>query len=120
MWIAGISNKLVIGICKISHLHCLRTLPTYQKTFQKYIKVDSKFGFWEHWKFYLRKLAFFHVEDSHKVKSMSFPKHTNMQTDREKCLHTHTVDHQPQYLPLTKKEKKTEPGNGQSKKKRMI
>ena len=113
VWIAGISNKLVIGICKISHLHCLRTLPTYQKTFQKYIKVDSKFVFWEHWKYYIRKLAFCHMEDSHKVKSMSFPKHTNMQTDREQCLHT--VDLQPQYLPLTKK-KKTEPGNGQSKK----
>lgn len=43
------------------------------------------------------------MKDGHKVKSMSFSKHTYMQTDRAQCLDT--VDILPEYISL-KKEKK--------------
>lgn len=44
------------------------------------------------------------MKDGHKVKSMSFSKHTYMQTDREQCLDT--VDILPEYISLKKEKKK--------------
>lgn len=46
------------------------------------------------------------MKDGHKVKSMSFSKHTYMQTDREQCLDT--VDILPEYISLKKEKKKME------------
>lgn len=54
------------------------------------------------------------MKDGHKVKSMSFSKHTYMQTDREQCLDT--VDILPEYISLQKEKKKME----MDKKKRMV
>lgn len=44
------------------------------------------------------------MKDGHKVKSMSFSKHTYMQTDRAQCLDT--VGILPEYISLKKEKKK--------------